>query len=207
MDLHVITNGKLSNQQIDAIPYFIDAIDFLHVREHHRSAKELYEMVQGLLDKGVPAHKLIMNDRVDLALLTDAFGVQLGYRSYPVTSVKRSWEQVHVGKSIHSLHEAKIAEKEGADYLVFGHVFSTKSKEGLPPRGVKALQEIVGAVKIPVIAIGGITPSNVNEVMATGVKGIAIMSPKWEADNPLQVITDYQKSWQQWKEAEGGEKL
>lgn len=207
MELHVITNGKLSKQQLEDIPRLMKAVDFLHIREHQRTARELYDMVHLLLDKGVPANQLIINDRVDLALLMEAYGVQLGYRSYPIKAVNQLGNKLHVGKSIHSLREALKAENEGADYLVFGHIFSTRSKEGLPPRGISPLQEIVEAVNIPVIAIGGITPNNVTEVMAAGVKGIAIMSPIWESNNPLKVIEQYQMKWQHWKEAKGEAKL
>ncbi|GAA0300882.1 thiazole tautomerase (transcriptional regulator TenI) [Gracilibacillus halotolerans] len=196
MELHVITNGDMLLEHWERIPQFINEIDFLHIREQSKTANELFTIVNMLLEKGVPANKVIINDRLDLALVMDVYGIQLGYRSIPLSVVtqKQIFEHLQVGKSVHDVEEAIRAEDEGADYLLFGHVFSTNSKKGLPPRGVQSLHAVVQSVDIPVVAIGGITPLNVGEVVANGAKGIAIMSPIWNTKNPLQLINEYRNA-------------
>lgn len=81
-----------------------------------------------------------------------------------------------VGLSVHSFDEAVEADSIGADYVTFGHVFTTQSHPGEPPRGLEALADIVERLTIPVLAIGGITAANVGEVLATGCAGVVVMS-------------------------------
>lgn len=199
MELHVITNGSMLQEHWERIPSIIHEVDYLHIREHTKTAKELFTLVSLLMENGVPPNKLIMNDRLDLAFVMGLHGVQLGFRSIPLSNIKNkaTFHNLQFGKSVHSIDEAVAAMGEEADYLLYGHIFSTQSKKGLPPRGVQSLKEIVHSVTIPVIAIGGITPTNVNEVLLAGAKGIAIMSPIWNTSNPLKVIKDYRSAVQQ----------
>ncbi|MEG0875289.1 MAG: thiamine phosphate synthase [Clostridiales bacterium] len=81
-----------------------------------------------------------------------------------------------IGVSVHSLDQAIEAEKLGATYITPGHIFATDCKKGLRPRGLDFLAKIVKSVKIPVYGIGGICPKNAHEVLATGAKGVAMMS-------------------------------
>jgi thiamine-phosphate pyrophosphorylase len=81
-----------------------------------------------------------------------------------------------VGRSVHGLDEAVRAASEGAHYVTFGHVFPTTSHPGVPPRGLEELARIVQALDVPVIAIGGITANNLDDVLATGCAGIAVIS-------------------------------
>ena len=90
---------------------------------------------------------------------------------------------LRLGISVHSLHEARVAEERGADYLFYGHVFSSSSKPGSKPRGLSALSEICSAVSIPVIAIGGIGPANIAAVRAAGASGAAVISSIWASDS------------------------
>ncbi|WP_211171187.1 thiamine phosphate synthase [Bacillus sp. DNRA2] len=89
----------------------------------------------------------------------------------------------NIGASVHSVSEAIEAEALGATYLVAGHIFSTDSKKGVPPRGLGFLKEVCGAVSIPVFAIGGIKETNINEVLAVGASGACIMSSAMTSDS------------------------
>ncbi len=120
-------------------------IDYLHIREREKSTKELYEGVESLLMEGFPASKIVINDRIDIAILLNIPRVQLGYRSTDVKSVKEKFSYLHVGYSVHSLDEAIVAFKNGADSLVYGHVFPTDCKKKVCRReGLKKFQTLQG---------------------------------------------------------------
>ena len=121
--------------------------------------------------------RLAINDRLDVALAVGAGGVHLAGQSLPVAeAVRVAAGRLLVGRSVHDLEEARRAADDGADYLTFGHVFPTQSHPGVPPRGLAQLAEIVEAVQVPVLAIGGISSANLDQVLATGCAGIAVIS-------------------------------
>lgn len=91
---------------------------------------------------------------------------------------------VHIGASVHSLPEAIEAQKLGASYLIAGHIFSTDSKRGVPPRGLLFLKEVCDAVEIPVFAIGGITQEKAKVIAALGAKGMCVMSEAMTTKEP-----------------------
>ncbi len=122
---------------------------------------------------GVDPRRIIVNDRADVAAAMYVYGVHLAYHSLDVAQAKAVFPGLAAGKSVHSADEAVLAEEEGADYLIFGHVFPTASKPGMAARGVEALREVIAKVKVPVIAIGGLTPLNAAEVLDAGAAGIA----------------------------------
>jgi len=193
--LHVISTGKqkpeLLAEIIGSIHPYIDAI---HIREKTKTAKEIYELVRLLLDKKVPLSKIIINDRVDVAYVSKVGGVQLAYHSLSTDIVKKQFPSLRVGCSIHSVDEARFAREQGADYVIYGHVFPTQSKQGLVAKGLERLEIVSNSVVIPVFAIGGITPSNVREVIKAGAKGIAVMSGILEAENPLEAVKEYNQN-------------
>ncbi|EIM04990.1 transcriptional regulator TenI, partial [Planococcus antarcticus DSM 14505] len=148
-------------------------------------------MVELLIDQQVPLSKIVINDRADVAYVSNAKGVQLAYHSLPVEIVKRKFSNLTVGCSVHSIEEAQMAEQQGADYLIFGHVYSTQSKPGLRPKGIDQLRSVSESVSIPVIAIGGIMPANIKDVIKAGTQGVAIMSGILEAKDPFETVQQY----------------
>ena len=96
-----------------------------------------------------------------------------------------------VGKSIHSVDAAIRSADQGADYLVAGTIFRSLSHPLIRPQGLRFLERVCRAVSIPVIAIGGIKPSNVNDCMATGAAGVAVLSPIMRAKDPREVARAY----------------
>jgi len=134
-----------------------------------------------------------VNDRFDLALAAEADGVHLGQTDIPparipVAARARLW----VGRSTHSLEQARIAVEESVDYIAFGPIFGTASKEAPgDPRGVERLAEVVRAVRpLPVFAIGGILLGEVARIAQTGVAGIAVISAVAEAADPCCAVRE-----------------
>jgi thiamine-phosphate pyrophosphorylase len=128
-----------------------------------------------------------VNDRLDVALAAGADGVHLAAQSLPVSEAGLLAQgKLLIGRSVHSLEDAVQAAKAGADYVTFGHVFPTNTHPGLPPRGLHQLEEIVHKVEVPVLAIGGITTDNLDEVLATGCAGVAVISAILSASDPCQ---------------------
>lgn len=200
-ELHVISNGQMTFEELTNVAMQMESeIDYLHIREREKSTKELYEGVEGLLKRGFPASKLVLNDRIDIAILLNIPRVQLGYRSVDVKSVKEKFSYLHVGYSVHSLEEAIVAFKNGADSLVYGHVFPTSCKKGVPARGLEEISDMARRLTIPITAIGGITPENTTEVLKSGVSGIAVMSGIVSDRNPYEKARLYKEIIRKWAE-------
>lgn len=119
---------------------------------------------------------LIINDYADIALAVDADGVHLGQDDLPLKEGKKIMGDKIIGISTHNLKEAIEAERGGADYIGFGSIFPTDTKADAIVRGLDGLKEVMGAVKIPVIAIGGINRDNIVSVLETGCYGVACSS-------------------------------
>ncbi|MHB1645295.1 MAG: thiamine phosphate synthase [bacterium] len=129
---------------------------------------------------------LIVNDRADIADIVGADGVHVGDDDLPLSYIKKIYPQLTAGVSVKNIDEAKKAEAEGADYIGAGSVFETSSKSDAgKPIGLDILAKICDSVKIPVIAIGGINLDNVEKVIETGVKGIAVIGAVSGAKDPL----------------------
>jgi len=197
-ELHVISTGKMPLDELARIIADIyPLLTAIHLREKHLTARELFDGVSMLLKSGVSLTQIMINDRIDVAAASHAKGVQLAYHSLDVDKVKQSFPALRTGSSIHSPQEAIMKESQGADYLLFGHIYPTGSKPGLEPRGLKALQEVVESVQIPVIAIGGIKPHHVKDVLKTGAAGIAVLSTILEAENPLEMTKAYRRAMEE----------
>lgn len=121
--------------------------------------------------------RLIVNDRVDVALACDADGVHLGQDDLPLQAARKLLPAKIIGISTHDLEQAKQAEDGGADYIGFGPIYGTATKQtGYSARGVAMLREIRNIVRIPIVAIGGISEDNVSEIWNAGAESAAIIS-------------------------------
>lgn len=120
---------------------------------------------------------LIINDYADVAAAVDADGVHLGQEDFPLREARKllGGDKI-IGISTHSLEEALEAEAGGADYVGFGPVYETATKDAGTPRGTAVLTDVGKKLKIPVVAIGGINPGCLHEVMATGARAVAVAS-------------------------------
>ena len=133
--------------------------------------------------------KLIVNDRVDIALACDADGVHLGQDDLPLAVGRQLMGTKIVGISTHDIEQAQEAELNGADYIGFGPMFGTTTKNtGYAARGIDMLRQIRAAVKLPIVAIGGINEQNVKQVWQAGADSAAIISDILGADDPAAKV-------------------
>jgi thiamine-phosphate pyrophosphorylase len=153
--------------------------NWIQIREKDLSSRELFEITLQAVAAAKPTGaKILVNSRFDVAIAAGAAGVHLPGGS---PSPKR-WRSITppgflIGASCHTLAELLAAERRGADYVVFGPVFAPRSKTSdLLPRGLAGLQQAARAVKIPVLALGGITEQNAVDCGAAGAAGIAAIS-------------------------------
>ena len=130
--------------------------------------------------------KLIINDRADIALACDADGVHLGQDDLPLAAGRKLMGEKIVGISTHNIEQAREAERNGADYIGFGPMFGTSTKNtGFAPRGIEMLRQIRAEVKLPIVAIGGINEQNVQQVWQAGAGSAAIISDILGTDDVL----------------------
>ena len=157
-------------------------VRWVQIREKDLPTRTLTELVRNALARSGTA-RIFVNDRVDVALSTGCYGVHLGASTLPVADVKRMAPALRVGYSAHNLDEALAAEGDGADYVTFSPIYPTRSKGAMTgaPQGIGMLARVCSALKIPVYALGGITPSRVGETLAAGAAGVAVVSAITEA--------------------------
>lgn len=173
----------------------------VQLREKDLSGHELF-MLAGELRNITREYgaRLLINDRLDIALAVDADGVHLGAASLPVSTARRILGPQHlIGYSAHAVNEASQAAEDGADFVTFGPVFYTPSKAPYgEPLGIELLRSASAALTIPVFALGGVKRENIAEVMAAKAHGIALISgiiavatPKSEAASLIQTIEQH----------------
>ena len=139
----------------------------------------------------------IVNDYLDIALEVGADGVHLGADDLPVQEAKKQAPQLIIGRSTHSLEEAREAEKAGADYIAFGAIFPTESKaRAVPAQGVEKLREVCQKVKKPVVAIGGIKRENLAEVKKAGASAVAMISEIVLAEDIKERVRELAQLWE-----------
>ncbi len=120
---------------------------------------------------------LIINDRVDIAILSDADGVHVGQSDIPLKEVRKLLgDDKIIGVSTGSIELAKLAKKDGADYIGVGAVFNTTTKLDANNVGIKMLSDIKESVDIPIVAIGGIKLSNLEQIKDININGYAVIS-------------------------------
>lgn len=188
--LYVISNRhQVAAASLVDLAARLAGADYLQLREKDLSAGELYNLARQIKQVLPGTTRLLVNDRLDVALAAGADGVHLGENSLPPAAARRILGPDKIlGVSVHSPDSAIQAAAAGADYLLFGHIFPTASKAGLPPRGLAALEQVVASVDIPVIALGGITVHRVAGCLAAGAGGVAVMSAVMAARDPAAAV-------------------
>ncbi len=163
----------------------------VQLREKDLGAAELARLGRALRALTAARGALLsINDRADVALAVGADAVQRTSTSLAVEDLRAvAGDRLRIGASVHALAEAVAAERAGADWVVFGPVYDTPSKRAYgPAQGLRALERVAAAVRIPVIAIGGITPERVREVRAAGARGVAAISAILAAPRPGDAV-------------------
>jgi thiamine-phosphate pyrophosphorylase len=171
-------------------------INWIQIREKELGTLALAELVRlaGAATRETGA-RILVNDRLDVALAAGAAGVHLGEMSLPVETVAE-WRrsagrlEFRIGVSCHSVEAAREADVAGADYIFFGPVFATPSKaEFGAPQGVGRLHEVCRTVRIPVLAIGGVTVENAHSCFAAGAAGVAAIRLFQESEDVSAVVS------------------
>lgn len=170
-----------------------EGVRAVQVREKDLSGAELLSLSKGL--RGITLSfrsSLIINDRIDIALLSRADAVHLPENGLPLNILKQYRKKLLFGKSTHSVDSAVHAEKDGFDYIMFGPVFRTSSKVKYgKPMGLKKLREVCESVSIPVFAVGGITPQRAKKCIDSGAHGVAVISALMKSDSLNQTIKEF----------------
>ncbi len=140
--------------------------------------------------------KLFINDRADIAVMAGADGVHLTETSVTAAAVKNNFPDLIVGVSTHSIDGARRAEMHGADFITFSPIYETPSKASYgAPQGLDLLRQTAAAVRLPVLALGGITPRRVRECLEHGAFGVAVISGIWDAVSITQQASEYTQNF------------
>ena len=189
-DLYLVTDRNQTHGR-DLLWVLESALDggveAIQLREKDLGGRELYFLAEAVRKLTQRYHaRLLINDRIDIALAVDADGVQLATHSLPIETARNLLgRQAIIGASTHSLEEAKEAERNGADFILFGPVYFTPSKAVYgSPQGLSALKNVVEKIPLPIYAIGGIKPENIADARCAGVRGVALISAIVGAADP-----------------------
>lgn len=208
--IYLITDGKTTvanfNEKKSKILKLIETavqtkISLIQIREKQLSARLTFQLVQeaAKLTRGT-ATRLLVNDRADLALAAAADGVHLTSRSLSVQTIRRCCpKDFIVGFSAHTIEEAEIAKKQKANFVTFSPIFASPGKG--KPQGVEKLRQICERLNpFPVIALGGIDKTNVDEVLAAGASGFAAIRFLNSEENLRKLTADLRKQTRAYNE-------
>jgi len=158
----------------------------------HTEAVKLKKLCRNVL--------FLINDRIDIALSSGADGVHLGQDDMPLKIARKILKKKIIGVTVHNVKEAIEAEKNGADYLGLSPIFQTSTKKDAgKPCGVEMIKKVKGSVRIPVVAIGGITPENAPQVVDAGADALCAISAVLCAEEPRNAIKRLQQIFEKKK--------
>lgn len=164
----------------------------VHLRSRYLTAAQVYALALALGDaqEGTGCW-LVVNERLDVALAARTHGAQLTSHSLSVADARLVAVEFPLGASVHSAADAVAAEREGADWVVVGHIYATRSHEGIAGRGVGLVAAVAHQTTLPCIAIGGVRPAHVGTLRDAGAFGVAAISGIWGAPSAESAASDY----------------
>lgn len=190
--LYLVTDRGLAGgkRTLDIVKAGVNGgVTCVQLREKHASTREFIEEATAVRDflrrVDIP---LIINDRLDVAMAVEADGLHLGQTDMPPETARRiAGNSMIIGVSAESVRDAVEAEKAGADYISASPVFSTPTKtDTAPPLGLEGIKEIRRRVTLPLVAIGGLNPENIEAVIQSGADGVAVVSTIVCAKDPAE---------------------
>lgn len=194
--LYVILDRSVARGR--TLPELLDAVlaggcRMVQLREKSMPPAELYPLAQALRRRCKEAGALfIVNDRADLALALEADGLHVGQDDLPAAAARRLLRPgMILGVSTHDSDQARRALAEGADYIAVGSMFATGTKPGFQLVGPELITQIRSEIPVPLVGIGGITPENVEAVIAAGADGVAVISAVCAAPDPESSTRDF----------------
>jgi thiamine-phosphate pyrophosphorylase len=208
--IYLITSGETTDRTTPATEDFssvlqlvraavVARIDLVQIREKNLSASVLYQLATSAAGiTKASTTKILINDRSDIAAAAGADGVHLTTSSLPTAVVRQTFgDEFLVGVSTHSLQEARLAHSAGADFVVFGPVFETASKNKYgEPAGLTSLAKVCSQLyPFPVLALGGVTMDNVAECIRSGARGIAAIRMLRQPDRLADIASEIRRSF------------
>jgi thiamine-phosphate pyrophosphorylase len=180
-----VTDGDLAELVDRAAQAVQGGVDLVQLREKDLPAGELLGLAASLMDAISGRARLIINGRADLALAAGAQGVQLGEDGPPVSAARKTLgDRALIGRSVHSESAASQAVADGANFLIVGTMFASRSHPSEEPAGTELMRQISRNSGLPLIGIGGITPENAPEVIQAGGSGVAVITSILAASDP-----------------------
>jgi thiamine-phosphate pyrophosphorylase len=200
--LHVIVGGERA-VELAALADRLGA-SVIQLREKEKPVGDVLHIADKIRHV-VKRAAFIINDRADIALAAQADGVHLGQDDLPIEFARQLLgPDAIIGVSCGSLPEALEAQAAGANYIGFGHIYPTASKEKTSaPKSLEELSEVAAVLSIPLIAIGGITPLNAAPLLQAGASGIAVIGAIQHSDDPARTIKEFQEVWRTLQLASG----
>lgn len=195
--VHAITNDKVLladgfDQRARGVMDALGRRGALHVRARLLTDRHVLDITAALIEAARTSGCLVVvSDRADIALAAGAHAVQLTSRSAGVRDVRRIAPELRIGSSVHSPAEARDAGLFGADWCVAGHVFASATHADDPGRGLEFVRACAEGTEVPVIAIGGVLPERIADLVRAGAAGVASISGIWGARNPGEAAARY----------------
>lgn len=167
-------------------------VDLIQIRDKQADSRKLLEytrIAMEAVDRNIT--RIVVNDRLDIAMVAASDFVHVGQEDIGIEEVRKISSKIGVGVSTHSIEQARLASKSGASYIGCGPTFpsSTKIFEDFP--GLQFLQQVAEEIALPCFAIGGITLERLSDVMATGVKRVAVSAAIWKASDPISMAAKF----------------
>ncbi len=198
--LLLITDRKLAGR--NSLESIVDAackagVRAVQLREKDLDSRSLFDLAVRLREI-TSAHgaQLLVNDRVDIALAARADGIHRPEDGFPAPTARRLLgEKSIIGASTHSLERVRQMQTAGVDFVTFGPVFDTQSKNKYgPPQGLESLRAVTGDVDLPVFALGGVTPKRAAACMEAGASGVAVISAVLGAADVPGAVKDFREA-------------
>ena len=191
-DRRVGDESTLVHRVADAVK---GGVNLVQLREKDLHGAQLLDLASRLRDAIGDGALLVVNERVDVAAALPSDGVQLGEDAVPVPAARRILgPEMLIGRSVHSVDGARQAVVDGADFLLVGTMFASRSHPGEEPAGPGLLAQIVAHHSLPAIGIGGITANNCHQVMAAGASGVAVITGILADPNPCNAAKRLKES-------------
>lgn len=190
--LYVISADGPPAVQVATLCAAIDGgADIVQLRNKTATQAELLPVTRQLVAYARSHGALtVINDYINVAVISDADGLHLGQDDGELAAARHRWEGKLIGRSTHSLEQAKIAARQGADYLGVGPVFETPTKPERPAVGIELLAEVASAISIPWFAIGGIDRTNISQVLHAGATRVAVVRAVCAAPDPAAAAAE-----------------
>ena len=192
--LCLVADGSVVGPEVlvsRAVSAVSGGVDMVQLRAKELPGRQLLRLAMDLKEAIGDQAILVVNERVDVASVSKADGVQLGEEALPIFAAREILpERAIVGRSVHSVAGAQDAQDEGADFLVVGTMFATDSHLGSSPAGPLLIREMRPRSRIPLMGIGGITQDNLAEVVESGASGVAVIRSILAAPEPEEAARE-----------------